>query len=253
MYIMYVDESGDSGLSIGSPTTHFALSGIVVHETDWRAFINQLVQLRKTFRSAYGLPIRAEIHSSEYINKQTYGLKKHIRLAILRNFLDELAKIPFISITHVLIDKQNKEADYDVFERAWKTLFQRFENTLGRGNFPGGHGGDYGIVLTDATNGRKLMRLVRRMSVINYIPHDYYYGAGARNEPIVRIIEDPHGKNSADALPLQACDVCAYFLMQKVRPNSYIRRQHAQNYFDRLGPVLNTHASRFNALGIVNL
>jgi hypothetical protein len=28
MYIMYVDESGDSGLSAGSPTTHFALSGL---------------------------------------------------------------------------------------------------------------------------------------------------------------------------------------------------------------------------------
>jgi hypothetical protein len=254
MYIMYVDESGDSGLSAGSPTTHFALSGLVVHERDWRAVVDQLVQFRKALRSAYGLPVRAEIHASDYINRKAHGLKKHVRLAILRNFLDELAKMPAISITNIIVDKTNKSSGCDVFERAWQALFQRFENTLKYGNFPGAHKNDYGIAITDATNGRKLMRLTRRMSVINYIPHDAGYSAvGSRNEPITRIIEDPHGRNSAEALPIQACDVCAYFLTQKFNPNGYIRRQHAQHYIDRLRPVLNTRASRSNALGIVVL
>jgi len=253
VYLMYVDESGDSGPAGRSPTAHFALSGIVVHERDWRAFVDQLVQFRKALRAAYGLRVRAEIHASHYINNQTYGLQKHVRLAILRNFLDELATISCISITNVVVNKVGKPPQYDVFERAWQVLFQRFENTLRYGNFPGGHKSDYGIVITDATNGRKLMRLMRRMSVFNYIPHDQYYGMGSRNEPIVRLVEDPYGKNSADTLPLQACDVCAYFLMQKFRPNSYIRRQHAQDYMNRLHPVLNTRASRSNALGIVTL
>lgn len=31
MYLMYVDESGDSGL-LGSPTRYFVVSGIVLHE-----------------------------------------------------------------------------------------------------------------------------------------------------------------------------------------------------------------------------
>ena len=58
---MYVDESGDAGLS-GSPTTHFVLSGLVVHETRWREFVNFLIAFRKTFRSVYALPVRDEIH-----------------------------------------------------------------------------------------------------------------------------------------------------------------------------------------------
>jgi len=34
VYLMYVDESGDTGLD-GSPTDHFVLTGFVVHEADW--------------------------------------------------------------------------------------------------------------------------------------------------------------------------------------------------------------------------
>jgi hypothetical protein len=65
------------------------------------------------------------------------------------------------------------------------------------------------------------------------------------------VIEDPYGKNSAETLPIQMCDVSAYFLLQRFRPNAYIRRQRAQQYFDRLQPVLNRHASRYDPLGIV--
>jgi hypothetical protein len=134
------------------------------------------------------------------------------------------------------------------------TLFQRFENTLIHGNFPGGFRNDYGIVITDATAGTKLARMVRRVAVFNYIPHDTrFFGSRSRNIPIVRAIEDPHGKDSAETLPIQMCDVSAYFLLQRHRPNAYIRRQRAQHYFDRLQPVLNRNASRFNPLGIVTL
>src|SRR5437868_7043701 len=66
MYLMYVDETGDSGL-IGSPTAYFALSGIIVHESDWRQFIDTLIAFRRTMKATHGLPVRSEIHSSEFI------------------------------------------------------------------------------------------------------------------------------------------------------------------------------------------
>ena len=112
---------------------------------------------------------------------------------------------------------------------------------------------DSGFVITDATAGKKLSRLVRKMAVHNYVPHDANFGMGARNLPIVRIIEDPYGKNSAETLPIQMADVVAYFLHQRYRPASFIRSKRAQLYFDRLEPVLNKHAGRFNRLGIVVL
>ena len=66
MYLMYVDESGDTGL-VDSPTRYFALSGIIVHESAWRQFLERLIAFRKTLRSVYGLPVRAEIHTSTRI------------------------------------------------------------------------------------------------------------------------------------------------------------------------------------------
>jgi hypothetical protein len=42
MYIMYVDESGDTG-RFRSPTRYFALASIVVHEDRWREFINRVI------------------------------------------------------------------------------------------------------------------------------------------------------------------------------------------------------------------
>jgi hypothetical protein len=163
MYLMYVDESGDTGL-VRSPTQHFALSGIVVHESRWRDFIEALIKFRRTLKTVYGLPVRAEIHASEFINHRSFDLPRYIRLAILRNSLDELSKFNFISITNVIVNKVVKPANYDVFEVAWMTLFQRFENTMSYGNLPGGHRNDCGLVITDATAGTKLKRLVRKMA-----------------------------------------------------------------------------------------
>ena len=178
-------------------------------------------------------------------------MQRHIRLAILRNFLDEIAKMNFIMITNVIVNKTTKSPSYDVFDGAWRVLFQRFENTIRYGNFPGGYKRDFGMVLTDNTDGKKLTRLVRRMSVYNPVPNRGV--GGSRMMPLIRIIEDPHPKDSKDSYFIQACDACAYFLMQKYRPNSYVRRQSAQHYLNRLGPILNTKASSRNGLGIVEI
>ena len=231
MYLMYVDESGDPGLN-NSPTRYFALSGLVIHESRWRDLIAVLIAFKKTLRHVYGLPVRQEIHASEFINKRTFNTHRHIRLAVLRNMIDEIAKIRYISITNVIVDKQGKPTTYNVFEQAWLTLFQRFENTLVYGNFPGGYRNDHGLVITDATNGNSLLRIVRRMAVFNYVPNQPQFGPGSRNMPIVRIIEDPHGKDSRDTLPLQAADVVASFLSQRFRPNSFIRKSGATYSFD---------------------
>ena len=251
MYLMYVDESGDTGL-LNSPTRYFALSGMTVHESRWRDLLAHLVEFRRTMKAVHGLPVRTEIHSSDYIRSPPIlGMQKHVRLAILRQFLDELAKVDYVSFTNVVIDKNGKPANYDVFESAWQALFQRFDNTIGYGNFPGGHKSDKGLVISDNTDGRKLTRLVRRMSVHNVIPG--MGGLSARNIPMLRVIEDPHNKNSADSYFIQSCDVAAYFLHQKYDPCSYVKRKGGQNYFNRLQLVLNRRASYANGYGIVML
>ena len=202
-------------------------------------------------KEADGLNIRAEIHSVDFLRSDKFGIQKHQRLAVLRNYLDEISRMDFISLTNIVVDKRNKPADYDIFGTAWRTLFQRFENTLKHGNFPGADRESFGLVFTDATSGKKLSQIMRKMAVHNPIPNRQF--DGYRNIPILRVVEDPSERDSKSSLPIQTCDVVAYFLKQKLAPNSYIRRKHATNYFDRLGPVLNTRASIIDPMGIIRL
>jgi len=202
-------------------------------------------------KDVYGLPVRSEIHAVKFLRHSNFAIEKHKRLAILRNYLDELSKLNFLSLTNIVVDKRGKPAAYDVFASAWRTLFQRFENTLTHGNFPGGYKHAYGTIFTDATNGEKLTGIMRKMSVHNPIPNRQ--GGGFRNIPILRVIEDPSSRDSENSLPIQSCDVVAYFLHQSLKPNSYVKKTGAQKYFQRLDPVLNKHASIANPLGIVML
>lgn len=245
---MYVDESGDPGNNTAE-TDYFCLSSIVVHESEWRNFIDASVRFRRSIKNVYGLPVREEIHAVKFLRHSQFGIEKHRRLAILRNYLDEIAKMNYVSVTNVVVDKRGKPQDYDVFSAAWRTLFQRFENTLINGNFPGAYKRSFGSIFTDSTMGEKLNRIVRKMSVHNPIPNTGR--DGYRNLPILRVIEEPSERNSALSLPIQACDTIAYFLHQKLKPNSYIAKMRARAYFDRLAPVLNTKASAKNPEGIV--
>ena len=45
MYLMYADESGDTGL-IASPTRYFILCGLVIHELRWRHVMDELLDFR---------------------------------------------------------------------------------------------------------------------------------------------------------------------------------------------------------------
>ena len=246
---MYVDESGDPGNNIAQ-SEFFCLSGLIVHESDWRNLVDALERFCRTLRNVYGLPVRAELHAVKFLRHSEFGIEKHRRLSILRNFLDEIARLNFISITNVVVRKEGKAADYDIFSAAWRTLFQRFENTLIRGNFPGGYSRSFGLTFTDATNGEKLVKITRRMSVYNPILSRF---GGYRNLPIYRVIEDPSSRDSRHSLPIQVCDSVAYFLHQYLKPNAYIKKSGAKNYFTRLEPVLNRYASTSDPLGIVFL
>lgn len=247
---MYVDESGDPGNNTQT-TKYFCLTGLVVHERDWHELINHLVLFRKRIKTIYGFPLRSEIHAAELIRSGISDIPKHERLAILRNFIDELGKIDTISLTNIVVDKSNKPESYQIYENAWRTLFQRFENTLRHSNYPRRDSESFGTVYTDATSGRKLQLIMRKMAVHNPIPN--FHASGYRNIPITRIIEDPSERNSKTSLPIQACDVSAYFLMQSLSPNAYIRRKSAQTYFERLKPILNLRAGKTDPLGIVKL
>ncbi|MFP4500386.1 MAG: DUF3800 domain-containing protein [Candidatus Hydrogenedentota bacterium] len=65
---MYIDESGDCGLT-DSPTRYFVLSGLVVHELVWQAMLNRLIDFRRRMKKSFGLGMRTELHAGPLISR----------------------------------------------------------------------------------------------------------------------------------------------------------------------------------------
>lgn len=253
MYLMYVDESGDSGLE-NSPTRFFILSAIVIHELRWKQTLTNLVAFRRDIRDKKGLKLREEIHCNEFINrpKELIRIKRHDRLDIIKKCIDWLNQQGDISVYSVAIDKQSRTDD--IFELAWDVLINRFENTISNKNFHGPQNPDErGIVISDNTEGEKLRKLIRRMRHYNMVPNrrDLFGGSG-RNLKLEYIIEDPVFRDSKNSLIHQMNDVVAYCCRQMFEPNNYMKKKGGHRFYKRLENVLINKVSR-SGDGIVRI
>lgn len=255
MYLMYVDESGDVGL-VNSPTRYFVLVGLVLHELRWQQTKEEMIAFRQGLKQQFGLKLREEVHASQMISHpgSLERIPKYQRLEILRRHADMLASMPDLSLVCVVVDKQGKAANYNVFESAWATLIQRFENTLAHGNFSGPKNvDDRGMLFPDHTDDKKLNALLRRMRVYNPVPNQPSFGGGYRNLTLRSVIEDANFRDSARSYFVQAVDVIAYLLYQQLAPSSYMRKKSGQNYFNRLDPIVCKAVAPRQPNGVVRL
>jgi len=62
---MYVDESGDIGVS-SSGADFYALSGIVVQELSWQNVLNDFLEFRRSIRNHYQWKVRQKFHNNCY-------------------------------------------------------------------------------------------------------------------------------------------------------------------------------------------
>jgi hypothetical protein len=255
MYLLYVDESGDTGhLSSGSPSEIFILSGIVIHELAWKPTLDKVIDFRRYLKNKYNFKMKEEIHCNAFFSRGggRYTIPKYQRMQIFKEALQFQAGLPDFSVTSVIIDKRNKTPPYDIFENAWTVLLQRFHNTIQFKNFPGPQNTkDLGLVISDATDGEKLTQLLRRLRRFNFVPSQYQ--TGSRSIPLDLIVEDPVSRDSKHSQFVQLCDVNAYSLLQHCKPNSYFKTKGGRNYFKILAPVTNKKASRTNNMGVVKL
>lgn len=253
MYLMYVDESGDVGL-VGSPTRYFVLVGLLVHELHWREALTKLVEFRQVLKARWAIRLRDEIHASPLLTRpgELARIPKHERLEIVRRYADWLSAMPYLNIISVVVDKQGKASGTDVFESAWRSLIQRFENTISHGNFPGPAGvPSMGMLFPDRSDEKKLNGLIKKMRKYNPVP--YQGSAGFRDMPIQYVIEDANFRNSEHSYFIQSADVVAYLLYQHLSPSVYIIRKSGNNFYKRLEPVLCKVASPRDPLGIVRI
>jgi hypothetical protein len=243
---MYIDESGDTGVS-RSQTNFFVISAIVIHESSWQNVLNDLIDFRKGLKNQYGLLLKEEIHASEFINGSPNlkaGISRNDKLDILKKCLKWLDSRSDVSVVTVRCNK-SQNASKDIFEFTWRVLIQRFDNTLARNNFPNSIGNDKGMIIADNTDGGKLTKLLRRMRRYNQVPNHPAYGLGSRNIILRAVVEDPVLRDSADSYLHQMVDVVAYFARQYYEPNKYIKKKGARTFYTTfLNNITNQHVTR---------
>ena len=252
MYLMYVDESGDSGVN-NSPTRYYILTGIVFHELLWTDVLTSLVDFRRALKASKGLKIKEEIHSVEFINRpgKLVRIPRNDRVDILKKCLSWLDSQQGVSTFSIVVDKQNKSGG--IFELAWESLLNRFENTIIHKNFPGPQNADdRGIVISDNTEGEKLTILIRKMRHYNPVPNaGKFYSSGYRNVKLKALIEDPIMKDSKNSLIHQIVDVVAYSVRQRYEPNAYMKKKGGRTMYEKLSNVALKVASANNNWGLV--
>lgn len=254
MFFMYVDESGDVGMG-PEGSRYFCLSALVIHECNWTESMIKFNKMRVALSRKYGFDSNEELHASSILGrKKSYrnGLNRQQAIFMLRDVLRYEARFKQMRSINIVVDKYEKSYGYDPFKIAWETLINRFENTIRHNNFPSPWKDvkdERGFLIVDKTDEEKLRKLVRSMRYNNSVPS--MYSGDRYTSNLIKVVEDPMHKDSSLSLPIQLCDVNAYFLKQTVDPNTTIKKHKAKNYFYYLKPILLTQACTANEYGIV--
>lgn len=245
MFLMYVDECGDSG-TMPTSSRHFILSGIVMHESYWLKVMRKISNLRKDLQSKYGLATSKELHASHMIGRVTKefsDIPRRKRLELFKEVLDFEADLDEIRVINVVIDKRGIRHESSPFDLAWTRIIGLFENAINQGELPMPDAerslriNNRGMLIVDETDELKLRHLIRRMRH-GEAPSLETAESDSSPSALRYVIEDPLHKNSKHAQAIQLSDTNAFFLKQAIEPNSTVKKHKARNYFHKLKPVL---------------
>ncbi|HEX8475043.1 MAG TPA: DUF3800 domain-containing protein [Pyrinomonadaceae bacterium] len=259
MYLIYVDESGDSGgLIKGGGTPFFVISGLIIHESHWNEIFQGVVDLRRQLQKSYGIPQRVGLHATDIVNAHgdfhgsQYGMTEENNFKLYRDVLEFLASLEGkLHILNVFILKNNiLKRDLDVFEWGWRIFIQRFHNTLDDTGYLGG-GNNWGLLISDRTHDDHLRKLMRQMRAFNYIKSKKAGTSEYYNVLVTRVLDDPIPRNSNHAYFVQLADMVAFALARRDFPRPKLTRHGFEKYFEILDPVLLKSANRNHPQGIV--
>ncbi|MBL7913209.1 MAG: DUF3800 domain-containing protein [Bacteroidia bacterium] len=247
MHLLYVDESGDPGISQYS-SKHFILTGLIVSQDNWDKNLRNLKEFRKALKANYGFNQRTEIHANELIrisgNEDYKKFTKTQRIGILKEYARQ---IPIIfndsKFINICIDKSQHKSHTEIINLAWGRLIERYDTYLKK------VAKDNGVIISDDTDGKKVMQLLRKMRIYNPVKSHFY--DGPYNAPSDNIIEDVFQRNSKDSYFIQTVDVVTQLLYRKEYPKGSLKKYGLERQFDLLHPVLLLEASRNDPFGIV--
>jgi hypothetical protein len=242
---MYVDESGDPGNApLSSP--HYILTGLIIHQNDWKPSLDRLKILRQNIQAMYGLKQRVEFHTSEVFRTSLpnyKAIKKNMRINMLKFYINEIPNI-FANgkVLNICLKKSAHPTINNFQELAWNRFLNRYDTFLHKA-------ADSGIIICDESNENQLRNQLRKSRIYNPVPSQY--GPVPYNAPVQNIIEDITHRKSTLSYFIQTCDAIAHCLYRKEYPKGSLKKHSVERIFDALDPILLKAASRSDPMGIV--
>jgi hypothetical protein len=237
MHLVYIDDSHDQETDI------YTFSALLIKAERWRDVFSAIRQFRKNLKEKDGIPVTKEFHAWKFVsgrgNISERIVPKGRRCAIFVEALDLFTKQNGVSLMNVVL-KNNQD-------RAFERLINRINrNMVSKGS--------HALLICDEGKEIEYTKLVRRMTVHNYIPSKlgtWEGGVKAKNIPVNRIVEDPFFKNSEQSYFIQMADFCAYALLRKEAPLASKNKYGLDKAFQVLSPICVKAANRDDPFGII--
>jgi hypothetical protein len=234
VYLVYLDESGDTGVVAGSPTPTYTVACVLVHATHWVGLFEDLLRFRRYLSQSFGLRMRQEVKANELVKGSgPWASLPHgdrVRKRIYRSFMRLQGKAGTVKTFAVVIDKSRCATSDEVREKAWRHALERVESFARYNN-------ETVMLVPDSGNYdrfRKLCREMRRHSHVGSVM------GGALARPLIRyLIDDPVERDSKQSYMVQLADLNAYAAYRRERPDPLF----PTTMWDELGPAILTEAN----------
>jgi uncharacterized protein DUF3800 len=230
MYMVYVDESGDSGHR-GSKS--YALGAVIVDDDQWPSVFDDMIDYRRFLRAQFNVPVRAEIKANYLLNNtgtfRKLALSERARFGIYRGLMRLQPKLDLRAFGVVVkkADLQRRDPGRDPREIAWEYFLQRIERMTTKNSTTAMLMHDEG----DANLIRKLARKARRAGTAGSA-----FGTGTLRRPATLLLDDPVSRQSSQSYFLQLADLNAYAAFRHVFAPPARRVQICpQNMWEELG------------------
>ncbi len=274
-WIYYIDESYDSA--------RFCLSALGLKTSTWRIAFDAVKEYRRGLKESDSVLMRAEIHARDLTRgRGQLGpevVSKWRRSRIFLELLQVVASLPDAHLINVCLDRSGRrDPQLDAWDRLLNRLNRlaegrnRQENALRRGWLAGVKGtvpaatydaierrvvpySAHALLLADQGHEQEIVRLRRKLSVMNYVPSRFgsWGNAPAKNIPLTHLVEDALFRDSAHSYFIQLVDCVAFALLKRESaPTPQVKKYNLHKAFDaHLIGICVTQASHGDPLGIV--
>jgi len=234
MHLIYIDESGDSGIITGKKkigTEFYTLSALIIKESYWLTTLNSFIEFRRFLKDEYKIPMMSELKATDFINNSgpfsTLGYTDKMRMNLYKMALKKLSRLEGIKTWAILFKKREWEKKYpklDIFQTSWQNMIERIERFTTKLD-------ERCIVFPDEGRDEKIRSIMRQLRRFSRPQAHYKKTTLKCNAELV--LEDPNIRESHNSYIIQFTDYIAYAASRAV----YQKPLCGEKYWDYLGDI----------------